>query len=213
MTVSTSPPNTGLDCEELFGIAVLDSRAARHEQAIEKLNRILVQQPDNARAYCMLGAEHAEIGLFDRALVELERATTLDPSLAVAHFQLGLLRYLQRDFEGAKASWAQLHGHTDADGFAPFARALLLLAEERLTDAAHELDAALAAQPSNSALAGDMRNIRDRLEQQLLAAKSEEVRTESGDPVAAHALLSSYQDPVSGGTGTNRRVPEDSAAP
>ncbi|MEW8228417.1 MAG: tetratricopeptide repeat protein, partial [Candidatus Thiodiazotropha endolucinida] len=80
--------STKLDSDELMHLAM---HAENHEQAIDYLKRVLEISEDNGKAYYLLGAIHAEIGMYDRATEEMTRAVELEPDLPTAHFQLGLL--------------------------------------------------------------------------------------------------------------------------
>ena len=177
-----------VDGEELFRLAVLDMRQNRHEDAIGRLKRLIALEPGNAGAYCLLGAEHAELGMFDRAAVELAKAISLDPKLAVAHFQLGLIHYLQNDAAAAERIWQALQGLPGSEALNIFTRALLLARRGAAQEALAEIDRALAAQPTE-ALVGDMTRIRQSLEAQLRApAHSNAAPKGEGQ----HALLSNY---------------------
>lgn len=59
-----------LDADELLHLALNAAQANRHEEAITSLKRALDISPNDARMHYMLGAEHAQIGLHDRAVEE-----------------------------------------------------------------------------------------------------------------------------------------------
>lgn len=50
----------------------------------------------------MLAAEHAQIGLMDRAIEGMNKAVQLAPSFMTAHLQLGLMHYSKGDIEAAR---------------------------------------------------------------------------------------------------------------
>ena len=80
-----------LDAEELLHLAIQASQADRHDQAITYLKRAQAKAPENANIAYFLGAEHAQIGLYQRAMEEMAQALELNPALHTARFQLGLL--------------------------------------------------------------------------------------------------------------------------
>jgi tetratricopeptide (TPR) repeat protein len=178
-----------LDSEELPRVAVLDMKEGRHEDAIGRLKRVIERDPKSASARLLLGAEHAELGLFDRAMEEFQHALALDASLAVARFQLGLIHYVQNDRDRAAAVWSALPGLPGAEALNAFACALQHAAAGQLDSALSELDAGLAAQPS-AALAKDMLKIKLQLEEQ--AKHNPDAKQDTGEN--KHALLSSYAE-------------------
>ncbi|HEX9810946.1 MAG TPA: tetratricopeptide repeat protein, partial [Burkholderiales bacterium] len=101
-----STPN--LDDEELLHLALNASSENRHEEAISYLKQALNLAPANAKAHYMLGAEHAQIGLYDRATEEMAAAVKLDPDLVTAHFQLGLLHITSGRAKEAEDAWKPL---------------------------------------------------------------------------------------------------------
>ncbi len=190
MLNSAEPSDNAVDGEELFRLAVLDMKQNRHEEAIARLKRLIVLEPGNAGAYCLLGAEHAELGMFERAAPELEKAISLDPKLAVAHFQLGLIHYLRNDAATAERYWQRLNGLPESEGLESFSRALLLAARGATEDALTMIDRALTTKPSE-ALARDMNRIRSS----LVAQRRNPGAGPAGAPQKAdsqHALLSNY---------------------
>ena len=61
-----------LDSNELLHLAIAASRKDDHEKAIGHLKQALELAPDNARVHYFLGAEHAQIGLYERAMEGIE---------------------------------------------------------------------------------------------------------------------------------------------
>jgi tetratricopeptide (TPR) repeat protein len=57
----------------------------------QQLQDASVQDPDNAQLRYLLGAQLAQDQQYDRAVLEMSAALTLDPGLHTARFQLGLL--------------------------------------------------------------------------------------------------------------------------
>ena len=104
----TTPPSAELDAEELLHLAIAASDRDQPERAIELLKRAIAADPSDARAHHLLGAEHAQLGLFDRAAEEMQRAIELDPQLDAARFQLGLLQLSSRQPQSAEATWQAL---------------------------------------------------------------------------------------------------------
>ena len=75
-----------------------------HSGSVSELLRRINQVSDNADTRLNLGTELAEIGQPMEALVHLQRAVELDPSLVRGHIRLGnLLRDLSRTGEAIEA--------------------------------------------------------------------------------------------------------------
>ena len=100
-----------LDDSELLHLAIRASQNNRHDDAIGFLKQALELAPGNAKVHYMLGAEHAEIGLYDRAADEIAKAVELDPGLVTAQFQLGLLHMTSGRITEAENVWKPLEKH------------------------------------------------------------------------------------------------------
>jgi len=106
--VAAANIDTSLDAEELLFIAIKAMQADRDEEAIDYLKRALSVSPGDARLHYLLGAVHAQLGLYAREIEEMTQATALDPSLANASLQLGLLHLISGNVELARRAWAPL---------------------------------------------------------------------------------------------------------
>lgn len=192
---SQSQQSSGqLDTEELFHLAVLDSQTGRHDEAIKKLKEALAHSPDHAKANYFLGAEYAEIGLFERALEVMGRAVRLDPSLVTAHFQLGQIHYAMGNIAAAKECWQPLDSEGQVGGLQAFKNALLHIADGDHTQAIETLDRGIALAPENPALVLDMQRVKANVERHL-STLSSTVGGVVGDALGGpnHLLLSNYQ--------------------
>ena len=92
----------------LFDGALAASREGRHDAAIETLTAILQRDPKHARARHLLGAEYAQTGKINEAIIEMAVALELEPTMALARFQLGLLLLTSSKRDQAAAVWAPL---------------------------------------------------------------------------------------------------------
>lgn len=77
--------------EELLHLAVEATRRGEHGSSISYLKEGVTRFPDDAKMAYVLGAEFAQIGIYDGAELEMQRAVSIDPELYTASFQLGLL--------------------------------------------------------------------------------------------------------------------------
>lgn len=85
-----------------FELAILYLSSDRDQEAIDTYDRILGIQPRNARALLRQCQAYRKIGEFERALGLCQDAVTVDPTFAPAQYQLGLLRYNDREFAAAR---------------------------------------------------------------------------------------------------------------
>jgi tetratricopeptide (TPR) repeat protein len=183
-----------LDESELLHLALHAMRAERHDEATRLLKRARENFPRSARALYLLGAEHAQMGLLDRAVSEMAEAVQLDPGLAAAHFQLGLLHATAGRAREAEAAWTPLDQLPADDPLRTFKSALLHLLHDEFAQSIAELKAGIARNQLNEALNDDMRRLLADLENRTAAAGR---RVEPTPPVQVpgptkRLLLSAY---------------------
>jgi tetratricopeptide (TPR) repeat protein len=148
-----------LDEAELLHLALHAMGNDRHEESMQLLKRTLHAFPASARARYLLGAEHAQIGLYDRAVAEMTEAVKLDPSLAVAHFQLGLLHVTAGRVREAQAAWLPLDRLAPDDPLRLFKSAMLHLVHNEFAACIENLEAGIAHNKLNKPLNDDMRRL------------------------------------------------------
>jgi len=187
-----STPN--LDDEELLHLALNASSENRHEEAISYLKQALNLAPANAKAHYMLGAEHAQIGLYDRATEEMAAAVKLDPDLVTAHFQLGLLHITSGRAKEAEDAWKPLDRLDREHPLHLFKTGLLHLARDEFAECGQCLRRGMAANQVNPALNTDMERVLKEVENRTASSARKENPTASPkNPAAKHVLLSAYR--------------------
>jgi len=172
--------SAGLDEVELLHLALYAMRNDRHDEAMSLLKRAIEADPNSAPAHYLLGAEHAQVGLYDRAVVEIAESVRLNPGIPSAHFQLGLLHLTAGRVQEAKAAWQPLDQLAADDPLRLFKSGLLHLVNEERELCIQDLQAGIARN-TVEALNDDMRR--------LLAD------VQSRQPVPSpsrHMLLSTY---------------------
>ena len=78
-----------------FQVAIgytMDDKTERLDSIKAKLNRVLSQSPNNARAHFLMGRILAQTNRQAQAIDELNRALTLNPNLAAAHAIIGIAK-------------------------------------------------------------------------------------------------------------------------
>lgn len=148
-----------LDEAEMLHLALHAMGNDRHEESMRLLKRTLDAYPSSAGARYLLGAEHAQIGMYDRAVAEMAEAVKLDPGLFIGHFQLGLLHVTAGRVPEAEAAWQPLDQLPADDPLRLFKSAMLHLVRDEFPACIEELQAGIARNKRNEPLNGDMRRL------------------------------------------------------
>lgn len=173
-----------LDPDELLHLAINAAGRDAHGDAIEYLKQALQCDPEHANARYLLGAEYAQIAMYDRAVEEMQRALVAAPDLHIARFQLGLLQITAGDAAQAAQSWQALEALGDGHPLFQFTRGLLCMANGDFASCQAHLNKGIALNRDNPALNADMQRM---LEQLPVGAAAE---TEAAD--ANPFYLSAY---------------------
>ena len=160
-----------LDGEELLHLALLASRTGQHENTVLFLKRLLLDEPENARALYLLGAEHAQIGLYDRAKEEIARAIDIDPGLHAARFQLGLLYISSGQVTPGLEVLEPLCLTPGNEPYHSFARGLKFLVNDHFLECREVLERGIVANTTNEPLNDDMRKILDAIKDKVSPAE------------------------------------------
>jgi tetratricopeptide (TPR) repeat protein len=156
---------TQLDAEELLHFAIRASQNKQNERAILYLKHAITQDPDNARLHYFLGAQHAEIGMYDRAVEEMTRAVEIDPALETAHFQLGLLHVTSARVTEAEQAWQALDALGENHPLYLFKTGLLHLTRDEFDQARSHLSKGIELNQQNPDLNRDMLRILNDIEE------------------------------------------------
>lgn len=136
-------PPTPVEAQRAYVAACAAWSAGRREEASVRLDEAIRLKPDFAEAYCMGGFMLDACGKPGTALRFYERALSLDPTLVVAHKNMGKLLFADRRFAQALAAFAAAAklAPDDADAWSSKAGALRELGriEESLEDATRAL--------------------------------------------------------------------------
>jgi len=183
-----------LDEAELLHLALHAMGGDRHEESMRLLKRTVHAFPGSARARYLLGAEHAQIGLYDRAVAEMTEAVKLDPGLAVAHFQLGLLHVTAGRVREARAAWLPLDRLAPDDPLRLFKSAMLHLVGNEFAACIENLQAGIARNELNKPLNDDMRRLLADVQARQTGPGAADGHTPPPQipPPTKHMLLSTY---------------------
>jgi tetratricopeptide (TPR) repeat protein len=187
---------TLLDQAELLQLALNASRAGDSATAIGYLKEAVSRPDAGGIAHYLLGAEYAQIGMYQRAAGEMEAALALEPGLSMARLQLGLLWLGAGDGDRAQAVMAPLEELASGDPLRLFGAGLRHLAADRLAEARACLQEGIGCNSANAALNGDMGKIVDQLDAMMAPGQADTPGAGAGaDGVAdgmRHLLLSAY---------------------
>jgi hypothetical protein len=183
--------STALDIEELLQLAWAASDKGQPDQAITLLKRAIEAAPTDARCHYMLGAEYAQIGMFDRAGEQMASAIALDPGLHAARFQLGLLQLSSRQLELAQQTWAGLDVLGTDHPFVLFKSGLLHLACDEFSECLACLRRGIERNDFNAPLNVDMQRVIDETEPLASSSASAAAVAEPADG-HGHLFINAY---------------------
>lgn len=171
-------------------LALREAGQNQTDKAIEHLKQLVEAEPRHGRGWYLLGALHAEIGLYDRAVEEMGKSIELEPDIPAASFQLGLLHLTAGRVDDARDAWQALERLGEESSFFLFQRGLLALADNEFQACIEDLQRGITLNADNPDLNTDMQRILGNA-QELLAEQGSGDAAEAQTPAAAS--LSAYQ--------------------
>lgn len=182
---------TLLDQAELFQLALSASAAGDGASALAYLKTAVARVDATPAAHYLLGAEYAQLKLYERAMDEMEAALALDPALWTARIQLALL-YLAADRGGRAVDVLEPLAQQGQDQASQrFGAGLLRLAAEDLAGARAALAEGIGLNDANPALNGDMQRIVDDIGRRI-GAPDDAGGDDGDDEGETRLLLSAY---------------------
>jgi len=152
-----------LDADELKYLAIQASRKSETEHALMYLKHAIRKQPADGELLYLLAAEHAQLGMYDRATEEMTAALNLNPDIHTARLQLGLLHLTEGRVDAARSVLQRLVGLGTENYFSYFATGLEYLIQDQFPACRVALERGISMNDENSALNGDMQKIIDAL--------------------------------------------------
>lgn len=152
-----------LDNDELLRLALDAMNTGRDAESLELLKSLLERDPGNTYARYLLAAQHAQLGMMDRAEEGFRSVVAGAPELEVARFQLGQLLLLKGQVDEARSVFAPLAAAPAGHALGSYARALTAASFEDVGTAVSELEQGLSCTQDIPALAGDMRRLLEQL--------------------------------------------------
>lgn len=94
-----------LDSDELLYLALDANRRGRTEDSLITLKRTIDAAPNDTRIHYVMGSIYNQIGLIERAEKHLQHATTFDPAMESARFELDWLYWSTGHADTAAQPW------------------------------------------------------------------------------------------------------------
>ncbi|MGH8108425.1 MAG: tetratricopeptide repeat protein [Arenimonas sp.] len=183
-----------LDNEELLRVSLEAINQDRHADAVSMLKTLLERDSSHIFGTYLLAAEHAQLGMMDRAEEGFKKTVELAPDFPMARFQLGQLQLVKGDAAAASAMLAPLAQLPAGQALPAYAKGLIAAANEDVNEAIAQLQAGLACEQEIPALAQDMQRVLDNLFALRGTGASTANETATSNP-AASLFLASYGKP------------------
>lgn len=148
-----------LDAEEHLHLGLKAIQSGQDYVAIAHLKQARSLEPENGVVTYMLAAQHAQLGMFDRAVEEMREALRQAPDLEMARFQLGLLLTARDETVEARELFQPLANGAQVPALEWFAGGLIDLIDEKVADCRAKVEKGLAVNHDNPALNNDMQRI------------------------------------------------------
>jgi len=177
-----------LNAEELLRLALDAMNSGRDADAVVMLKTLLEREPSHAMARYLLAAQHAQLGMMDRAEEGFREVVERAPAFPIARFQLGQLLLTRSEASGAREVLSPLVDQDDAVG--AYARALCAAAVDDVAQAVDELEAGLSLPQDVPALAYDMQQLLGRFQE--MSSGRGGVTTEPPAVPAAPIFMTGY---------------------
>jgi len=153
-----------LDNEEILRIALAAINQDNHVEAISLLKTLIDRDDNHVYANYLLAAEHAQIGMMDRAEVGFAKTVSLVPDFRIARFQLGQLYLTKGDVELVRKTLKPLVGCSESTlELSYFAKGLIAIVDGNFDVAISELQLGLNCEHEIPALADDMARILENI--------------------------------------------------
>ena len=123
-----------MNSDELFDLALQASQANDTQKSIGLIKSAIDQSPEDARMWYMLGSLYADIGIYDKATSNMEKALEKNHNYSIARFHLGLLYLMSGRQENAETTWNALDDLGDTHYLSLFKAGLLKIADDQLRE-------------------------------------------------------------------------------
>ena len=133
-----------MDAEEYLHLAARAAQDSNHHDALKFAHKSLELEPNKPEALFLLAAQHAEIGLYDRAKEGYRLSIEQKPDLHLARFQLAMLSLQSGEMDDLQEQIAYIETHADNPRLKRYTRALSAMSEENAELAIEHFEEGLA---------------------------------------------------------------------
>ena len=187
-----------LDAEELTFLAVKAMREDRDDDALGLLRRAIQRDPQSGKPHHLIGAILASQQKPARAIEAMTEALALEPQLAGARWQLGLLHFTSGNVVGAQAVWQAFDGLEQDHPYRLFKTGMLHLARDEFDDCVAMLERGTALCDTAS-VNKDMQSVIDKVRAVVKPRQSASAAASASQSLAQyetqHVMLARYKKP------------------
>ena len=148
-----------MNSDKLFDLALQASQANDTQKSIGLIKSAIDQSPEDARMWYMLGTLYTNIGIYDKATSNMEKALEINPNYSIARFHLGLLYLTSGRRENAESTWSSLDELGDAHYLSLFKEGLLKIANDQLREGIDLIRDGINNNQVNESLNKDMETV------------------------------------------------------
>jgi tetratricopeptide (TPR) repeat protein len=148
-----------INSDELFDLALRASQGHDTQKSIGLIKSAIDQSPEDARMWYMLGTQYAKIGIYDKAVANMENALKRDENYGIARFHLGLLYLMSHHQEDAETVWQSLDKLGELHYLSLFKQGLLKIVDDHLQEGIELIRSGIAANRLNESLNQDMETV------------------------------------------------------
>lgn len=191
---------SSFDSEEHLFLALNAISEKAHDRAIDHLKKITSGEY-YSRAQYLLGAEYAEIGMYDRAKQSFQSIIDVEPLKEMVRLQKGLLHIFLGEKEDAQLCLSRLvEVEDETNPIFWFAKGMLVSLDSRLHDAIEFLKNGIKLNVINDPLNDDMRKFINALSDSSPDLADISLAELTGNPrnttreISNKFLLTNYKD-------------------
>lgn len=188
---------SSFDSEEHFFLALNAISEKAHDRAIDHLKEITSGEY-YSRAVYLLGAEYAEIGMYDRAKQSFQSIIDVEPLKEMVRLQKGLLHIFLDEQHDARLCLGQLvEVRNEASFIYWFAQGILVSLDSQNQKAIECLKKGVELNEDNEPLNEDMRRYIEKLSvssPDVTATESSEKSKNMRTEISNKFLLTNYKD-------------------
>jgi len=186
---------SNLDAQELFALGLAATNGGNPREALIALKSLIEIEPAHAEAWFLAAANHAQIGMFDRAIEGFSKALEINPALDVARLELALVQIVVGRRDAAVASAQRLEAEARTSALRKFGAALAAALNDDFERGLPLMDEAIVEAGEATPLGQEMRKVLVRLQAEI--AQKPQAAEEKKPEENSHLFLSAYSGKLS----------------